>query len=80
MEENFLKIAKENTYCPDELRMNINTKVDEIRTEYDQKFMEVVKWFWKEVDKQTSNEEKAILFNHPSHGFLREYIRKDFNK
>ena len=78
MEEIFMNVAKEG-FCPDEIRPNINNKVDEIRKEYDRKFMETIRWFWEEVEKHTDIEEKKILFNQLS-DCCKEEIIDTYNK
>lgn len=78
IEEIFMNEAKKN-YCPDEIRPHLNEKIDKIRDEYDKKFMELIEWFWVEVDKETSIEEKKLLFNQLSEG-LKEEILDIYNK
>lgn len=78
MEKIFMELAKKG-FCPDEIRMNANVKVDQIREEYDQKFFQLIRWFWEEVDKQTTTEEKKILFDQISK-CLQEEIIKVYNE
>lgn len=60
MEETFINIAKKN-FSPDEARTNLSPKLMKIREEYERKFDELVEWFWEEIGKQTTNEEKRLL-------------------
>jgi hypothetical protein len=68
MEKIFINIAKEE-FCPDEIDTSIDPELVRIREEYDKKFNELVKWFWEEVDRQTTIEEKTILFRQLNEDF-----------
>ena len=50
MEKVFITLVKEGVY----------PKVDQIREAYDQKFNELVRRFWEEIDKQTTVEKKSF--------------------
>lgn len=77
MDRVFMTLAKEQ-FCPDEIRPNTNAKVDKIREVYDQKFNELIKWFWEEVDQQTSSEEKNVLFEQLDES-LKKQITDHYN-
>lgn len=65
MNEIFMNVAK-NDFCPDEIDTSISPKLTQVRRTYDQKFNDLVRWFWEEVDKATTVEEKKILYEQLS--------------
>ena len=65
------EIKSDELMCPDEIWMSrikdkseeLYLKLKQIRENYEKRFVEIVKIFWKETDEQTSIEEKTIIYD-----------------
>ena len=46
---------------PDDLDTRVNPKLIHISSEYEKKVLALKKWFWEEVQSQTSSEEQKVI-------------------
>ena len=74
--EKVLEVGKRGRLCPDEIVPTDIKVINGLYTEYEEKYENLIKWFWERVDVLTTGEEKAKLYDNIS-DCCKKYIEEN---